>query len=374
MTNTRKVLSIILLLWILIMLFFFIYQSLGFEKQPSVVVVRLVDNNLEFGCLGNINFNCLPNISLKNIEQPVLYIDSAFYRNSSILDIILVRSDQIFVLLEIELKNNQVKYITLPKETLPPLRIAYTDTQVIIGDQTGHVLFIQNGDMKSRVKLTSKSNISVIGGLFVRDNDIVVFSPTPMTENQRTYAQVWLIRLSDYSIEGQLLQMPNFDHLEIGELPQSGKKYLFRIVGVSEDLANVYGFYYLGTEENAAQSMLGIFDTSTLKEISSLNVECPNMVGYSESNGILYSSRSDLEESSIATFINLHNLSSFNMSIFTQDETTTKLIIVPFGGNFLFGTNSRVFIVSPAGKIVKKYNLPLTWHNENYVLFSVNGQ
>lgn len=371
MTNTRKVLSI-LLLGILITLFFFIYRTLGFGKQPSVVVVRLVNNNLEFACLDNIN--CLPNISLKNIEQPVIYIDSAFYKNSSTIDIVLVRSDQVFVLLEIDLKNNQVEYTTLPEETLPPIRVVHTDTQVIIADQTGNVLFIQNGDIKNRVKLTGKGNTSVIEGLFVRDNDIVVFSPVPIIEKQRTYAQVWLIHLSDYSIEGRLLQMPNFDHLEIGELPQSSKKYLFRIIGVSEDLANLYGFYYLGTEESTAQSMLGIFDTSTLKEISSFNIECANMVGYGESNKILYSSRSDLEGSSTAAFINLQSLTSLDMSVFTHDEITTKLIIVPFGKNFLFGTNSRVFVVSPTGKIVKKYNLPLTWHNQNYVLFSVSGE
>lgn len=372
MTNTRKALFIIILLGVLIMLFLFIYRTLDFGKQPSVVVVRLVNNDLEFGCLDNIN--CLPNISLKDIEQPVVYIDSAFYKNSSTLDIILVRSDQIFVLLEIDLKNNQVKYITLPKETLPPLRIAHTDTQVIIGDQTGHLFFIQNGDIKNQVKLTSKDNTSNIAGLFVRDNDIVVFSPVPLNENQRTYAQVWLIHLSDYSIDGQLLQMPNFDHLEIGELPQSGVKYLVQIIGVSEDLTNVYGFYYLGTEENTVQSMLGIFDTSTLREISSLNVECANMAGYIQSNEILYSSRSDSEGSSTAAFINLHNLSSLDVSIFTQDEITTRLIIVPFSENFLFGTNSRVFIVSPTGKIAKKYSLPLTWHNENYVLVSASGE
>lgn len=373
MANVRKILSRILLLGILITLFTFIYRTLASGKQSSVVVVRLVNHSLEFACLDNNN--CLSNISLNNIEQPVTYIDSAFYRNSNTIDIILVRSDQIFVLLEIDLKNNQVKYITLPEETLPPLRIAHTDKHVVIGDQTGHVLFIQDGTIKDRVKLTSKANISTIAGLFIRDDDVVVvFSPVPVIENQKTYAQVWLIHLSDSSINSQLLQMPNFDHLEIGESPQSGAKYAFGIIGVNEDLTNLYISYYLGKEENTAQLMLGIFDTTTLEEISSSSIECANMVGYNKNNEILYASRSDLEGSSTAAFINLHNLTPLDVSMFIQDEITTRLIIVPFGENFLFGTNSRVFIVTPTGKIVKKYNLPLAWHNENYVLLSISGK
>ncbi len=364
----KKILIGTLLLGILITLFIFVYRTFPSGKQPSVVSVRLDNNSLEFACLGNKN--CLPDISLKTIEQPVIYIDSAFYRNSSTIDIVLVRSDQIFVLLEIDLKNNQVEYITLPEEILPPLRIAHTDKHVVIGDQTGHVLFIQNGEIKSRVKLTSKDNISNIAGLFVRDNEVVVFSPVPVIENQKTYAQVWLIHLNDYSIDDQLLQMPDdFDDLKVGESPQSGVKYALRIIGVSKDLTNLYLLYYLGGKENTAQQMLGIFDTATLEEISSSSVECANMTGYDESNGILYSSKDDLEGGgSTAAFINLHSLTSLDMSMFTQEETTARLIIVPFGENFLFGTNSRVFIVTPTGKIIKKYNLPPAWHNENYVL------
>jgi len=372
MANARKIRSTILLSGISIALFLFIYRTSGFGKQPSVVVVRLANNSLEFACLESEN--CPPDINLKTITQPVIYIDAAFYRNPSTIDIVLVRADQIFVLLEIDLKNNQVEYTTLPEETLPPIRLAYTDAQVIIGDQTGRVLFIQNGEIKSRVKLTGKDNISNIAGLFVRDDEVVVFSPVPVIENQKTYAQVWLIPLSDSRISRQLLQTPNFDHLEIGESPQSGAKYAFRIIGVSKDLTHLYISYYLGKEENTAQQMLGIFDTTTLEEISSSRVECANMTGYDESNGILYSSKDDLEGGgSTAGFINLHSLTSLDMSIFTQDETTARLSIVPFSENFLFGTNSRVFIVTPTGEIVKKYDLPPAWHNENYVLCSISG-
>jgi len=372
MTNIRKILPKFLLLGILVALSIFIYRTLGFWEEPSVVIVRLVNNSLEFACLDNNN--CLPNVSLNNMGQPIIYLDSAFYRNLNTIDIILVRSDQVFVLLEIDLKNNQEKYTTLPEETLPSLRVAHTNTQVIIGDQTGHLLFIQDSSIKNRVKLTSKNNIPNIAGLFVRDNDIVAFSPVPVIKDERTYAQVWLIHLSNSSIDSQLLQMPNFDRLEIGELPKSGAKYVGQIIGVSEDLTNLYVFYYLGTEEGTAQSMLGIFDTSTLKEITSSNVECANMAGYIQSNEILYSSRSDLEGSSTAAFINLHNLTSPDISAFTQDEITTKLIIVPFDENFLFGTNSQVFIVTPTGQIIKKYNLPMMWHNQNYVLVSLSSE
>ncbi len=372
MTNIKKILPKILLLGALITVSVFIYRTLSFKEQPSVSIVRLVNDSLEFACLDNNN--CLPNVNLNSIGQPAIYIDSAFYRNSNTIDIIFVRSDQIFVLLEIDLKNNQEKYIALPKETLPPLRVTHTDTQVIIGDQTGRLFFIQDGDIKNQVNLTNKDNTSNIAGLFVRDNNVVVVSPVPVIENKKTYAQVWLIHLSDFSINNVLLQIPNFDRLEIGEFPQSGTKYASRIIGVSEDLANLYVFYYLGTEEGAAQLMLGIFNTFTLKEIASLRVECANMAGYIQSNEILYSSRSDLEGSSTAAFINLHNLTSFDVSTFTQDEITTKLIIAPFDKNFLFGTNSQVFIVTQTGKISKKYNLPLTWHNQNYVLIALSGE
>ena len=331
-----------------------------------------VNNSLEFACLDKNN--CLPNVNLNNIGQPVIYIDSAFYRNSNTIDIILVRSDQVFVLLEIDLKNNQEKYTILPEETLPPLRIVHTDTQVIIGDQTGHLLFIQDGNIKNRVRLIRKDHISTIAGLFVRDNDIVAFSPVPVIKDEKTYAQVWLIHLSNSSIDNQLLQMPNFDRLEIGESPQSGAKYASGIIGVSKDLTNLYISYYLGTEENTAQSMLGIFDTSTLEEIISSNVECANMAGYIQSNEILYSSRIDLEGSSTAAFINLHNLTPLDISAFTQDEITTKLIIVPFDENFLFGTNSQVFVVTSTGQIKKKYNLPMMWRNQNYVLVSLSSE
>jgi hypothetical protein len=372
MTNIRKILPGFLLSGIVVVLFIFVYRTLDFRKSPSVAIVRLVNNNLEFVCLDNNN--CLPNIDLNNIEQPIIYIDSAFYKNPDTVDIILVRSDQIFVLLEIDLKNNHEKYITLPEETLPPLRIAHTDAQVIIGDQTGHLFFIQGGGIREQIKLVRKGNISAIAGLFVRNNDVVVFSPVPVIENERTYAQVWLIHLNDFSIDSQLLQIPNFDHLEIGGLPQSGAKYASRIIGVSEDLTNVYVFYYLGVEEGVARPMLGMFNTSTLKETSSLNVECVNMAGYVQTNGILYSSRSDLEGSSTAAFINLRNLTSLDVSTFTQNEMTTKLIIAPFDKTFLFGTNSTVFIVTPTGKILKKYNLPLAWHDQNYVLIAFSGK
>jgi hypothetical protein len=43
-----------------------------------------------------------------------------------------------------------------------------------------------------------------------------------------------------------------------------------------------------------------------------------------------------------------------------------KLIIIPFGENFLLGAASNISLLSPSGEILQKFPLPKKWINQPY--------
>ena len=47
-----------------------------------------------------------------------------------------------------------------------------------------------------------------------------------------------------------------------------------------------------------------------------------------------------------------------NPADFFSAETEATFMVSPFGDNFLIGTDSHVFMVTPAGKVVKTYAFP----------------
>lgn len=362
-----------LLLGLLIALFVIIQLQLDLNNYLPITLARLDSNNIVFECL---NFNkCPENIQLDDVEQSIVYIDSAFYQNPDKIVLVMRSSDEAIIVMEVNLKSNQKIYTVVPNATVPPLMVAHTDTQLVIGDKTGQLFFIQDGILSNQVKLLADNNTN-IANLFIKNKSVVVLNSDPINQDNKAYAQVWLIDMDKASVSSQLLPMPKFSYLEAGEVTRNGIKYAGRLVNVSEDLTKLYFLYYLGANEGLAQLTLGMFDVNTLEEKSVSDTKCINlMTGYSQYNGIMYSNRNDLEGNANATFVSMQNLTSIaDMSAFVQNELTTKLVIKPFYQNFLFGTNSRIFVVMPSGEIVKEYSIPLAWNNQNYILIAYHGK
>jgi hypothetical protein len=352
----------------------FIYQQLELRNSLPVMITRLDNNTIEFHCLKTNK--CPSRIKLDNVVQPIVYIESSFYQNPDTIVLVMRRSDETIIVFEINPKNNQTKYTILSQPTIPPLMIVYTDMQVVIGDKTGQLFFIQDGVLSNQVKLKADDNNTSIANLFIKNNKIIALNSNPINHDNKTYTQVWLINLSDTRVSSQLLPIPEFDKLGINEPIQSGAKYAGRLTNISEDLTKLYYFYYLGSTEGLAELTLGMFDVNTFEEKSTSSDHCINlMTGYAQYTGIMYSSKNDLEGNASAVFVNMKNLTPVtDMSKFVQNELTTKLVIEPFYQNFLVGTNSKLFVVTPLGETVKEYALPPQWNNQNYVLVAYQGQ
>jgi hypothetical protein len=338
------------------------------QINTPITFVYLDGHTLIFECVGENE--CFQNYDLDQFAKfqgVSLHIGPVFSTSPSNIYVTFVENYSGFnTILNINPETKQIRSLDLPDLIEPYLALPVQDKMVFPNGQNGKLFILQKD--QSFVEVDLEANIT---RLIEGDRANLYALSYSNDEDGNTFWAIFDINLETGLFTKSGLEGPSFDFLLEGETPQAGAKYGARLVSVSPDLKYLYYLYYLAENENKGDLTLGMFDAKELTEVhSTSDVRCLNlMVGYAQSQNVLYSSQLFLEGSEKATLVDMSTLQPIiDSNEMTKNEQDSRLTIVPFGEYFLLGMDSKVVVISPKGKIIDEYALPIEWTNRDYTL------
>lgn len=267
-------------------------------------------------------------------------------------------------------RHNPIEQVELDTEEVSSCQ--YRSGRMVFAGRGVDEIVIMEKDLSYKIvkPKTVGSNISIGGLVEGGENKVIAFNELPVTQNGKQFAEVFIIDLNSGEITERLIPAPPSEIPSFGGSLSPMVKYNLIFIGVSQDLKKLY-YSYLETEDagsNVLYTRLGMFDTENEKEMYTYNRCCPPSDGYQQYKEFLFVGHVP-EAAGVALLLSMKDLSPVaDIHELLKGEETSKISIHPFGKYFIVGTQSKVFLLSQDGHILKKYPLPSELIGEDYAI------
>ncbi len=331
-----------------------------------IAAIYLDGSTLHFNCLDDSS--CFHDLDLgseiKQANDPLqhpLRIGFAYYDNNSTFYALLSGSTGQY-LAKVNLEKSQVQILDPSSFIggLGPGMASIVQGKLILSTANGKISVVQN-DFSIKTIADLKSHI--LDFIETKDSKIAAISTNGLLQNGSKQIKVFLVNTDSGIVEEKILSVP----LE-GE---------WFFIAVDQDIRHLYLEPVGNSITLTYTNILDVFDLQTQKITLSIPISNSDALTYStqtakqyQYHGIwYYSRRCPCEGPAPAMLINMSTLKPvINPEDFLKNEADATFIISPFGDNFLIGTHSRVFLITPDGNIIKTYNLPSDWVGRDYLL------
>lgn len=277
------------------------------------------------------------------------------------------RSD---IVLHVIPRHDPIKRIELDTEGISSYQYCY-GKMVFAGRGVNKIVIMDKDFSHKIVKPKTIGSKIVIGGLVKgEENKVIAFNQLPVEENGKQFAEVFIVDLNSGEITEKLLPAPPSEEPSFGVPLSPTVKYNLLFIGVSEDLKKLYYSYFEAEEagSNVLYTRLGMFDTENEEELHTYSKCCPPPDGYQQYREYLFSGHVP-EAAGAALLLSMKDLSPVvDLHELLKGEGTSKISIVPFGKYFIVGTQSKVFLLSQDGHILKEYPLPPDLIGKGYTI------
>jgi hypothetical protein len=335
---------------------------------PPITILYLDGSVIHFHCLDTQK--CFSDVDVANpirtLNDPKkhpLSLWSAYYGNDSTIYLEIGGSiwDD---LVKINSQTNQVQFLDISVPSLSPRSdvlpmflpggIKMIHGKIVVGTTDGRIGIVQDDFSLKTIDLGSPIRD------FIEANNAkvaVVSADDSSLPNGKLQAKIFLIDINSGKVEEKLFKGPQAKG---------------QIVTVDQ---NIHNLYWVSFENKT----LHLFDIQAQKDILSVPISDAEVWAYTtlttprfQYHGIWYiGGRCPCEG---PFFPLMMNMSTLKPVIDPEDllkdepESDRTFMIAPFGDNFLIGTHSRVFVISPNGTVIKTYDLPKEWMGRNYLL------
>jgi hypothetical protein len=259
-----------------------------------------------------------------------------------------------------------VKSIELPKELQNLIIRLAEDRLILVNDNSDNVFIIHHDLSIVNVKVGHPINKLIETG----SQNVIALNTNPVENGSDSFVEVSEIDIVMAKFTQKRLKLPLLEPIHDQSTPEVGKNYLINIEGISTNLKYLYCLFYRGDTPHIPR--LGAFNFETSREIASTQErELIKMTsGYAEYHDRLFTPGSPVyEEYSIGpTLIDMSAVKSLIDYESDPELRSGKFYVVPHGESFLLGTANQILIMSPTGKILKKYPLPEKWIDRRYAI------
>lgn len=337
------------------------------ETAAPIAIVSLEGQILKFECVDRAN--CIPDTDLAGyvlLDTP-FELARVYYWSPSSVFVTLYSTKTIpwsFSVIHINAQTGGIKSTKLPVD-FDDIRYTVIGGRFIVAGYGEDFLYILSNDL-SIIRVDIGFPIrSLIGA---NERQVIALNTDPVEQEDDAYVNVSIIDVITGDARKEGFKLPGLEINRSLPTSQAGHKYLFTIEGISRDLTKLYCLYVLGGTPLTGR--LGTFDIETSQEVAfTEDRELIHITyGYAQYHDILFTGNPGSGESlSTATLVNMSTVTS--LLDFDQNPLWRhRLVIVPFGENFLLGSMSQIILMSQSGEILQRYPLPEKWLSRNYKL------
>jgi hypothetical protein len=370
--NKRLLYITLAIISVLIVIVAVVFLAGPNNKDPSattigsplpITVIFLDGSTIHFHCLDGQK--CFTDVDLgeqiraaNNPDTHPLRIGFAYYGKDSTLYILLVGAIGQYLA--------KVNLITEEAQILDPAPFIgglfpgmsnMVHGKLVLATVDGKIGIVQDDFSVKTIDLKAP----ILDFIEANNSKIAAISTSSLLQDGTGQANIFLVDVNTDEIEKKILNSP-----------QQGSWWF---VGVDQDIKHLF---WLPAGNNATYSnVLNVFDLQAQKDDLSVPISNFDALTYTtqtakryQYRGIWYYSRrrAFLEGPYPAMMMDMSTLKQvINPDDFLKNEANAILMISPFGDNFLIGTNSQAFMVSPNGKIIQRYSLPKDWIGKDYL-------
>lgn len=336
------------------------------EMDPPIAIVSIEDQTLMFECVDRVN--CISNINLDSqVHLDLPYeLGPVLYWNPTSIYLILYSDSSVPLernVLHLNPQTGEIKSTMLSSE-LNNLHFVVVDDRLIFAEDNGNRIHILSSDLSiENIKLDFKVN-SLVSTF---DHQIIALDEHPVEVEGVSHVNISIVNVFTGLTTKEQLPFPNLESKYERASLDMGKTYLINIEGISRDLRKLYCLYFLGSQPNTPR--LGTFNIDNSNEL--VSTSDPEIVritsGYAQYHEMLYTSNSGDGYGVGASLVEMSGVESL-LDFKKNPDWKKKLIINPFGEQFLLGSASDIYLLSPSGEILKKFPLPNKWIGKSYKL------
>ena len=332
------------------------------DPDPPLALAFLEDQTIHFECLNRQN--CIPEVDLEGHVHfdSLYYLGKIFYWNPENIYITLLSSSAIpdkMDIIHVNSITGEIKTIQSPDEAESSL-IKIAGGRLILARFLGQRITILEGDLS----ITEVGVGFDIHKMIIDGDKVIILNQIPVEMDGRIYVDVSVVNVISKEVKSERLKLPGLDMPHNSSTPETNRKYLIYIEGISGDLNNLYCVFRNGNEPDIAR--LGTFniETSMLVAMTSGGATAG---GYGQYHEILYTEYSEKDDGGSGA--SLYNMATGRSLIDldnNRDWIRNNLLVVPFGDNILLGRSNEIVLLSPTGIIIKRYALPEIWADQDY--------
>jgi hypothetical protein len=326
------------------------YSSIvAIKNLPSVTATYLDGSTLRFDCLDtskcftDVDLGAKVKAAYQNEFNP--HLGFAYYDENGMLYMLIEGSFERF-LVKVDPRTGQVQILdpTPFLEGLSPGGMAIMiQDKLVMATVDGKISIVQDDFSVKTIDI--KAPIQDIIETF--DSWVAAISANSLLQNGKSQVKVFLVDVNTSHVE----------EVKIAN-PQEGDWWLLTVDQAIQHLywlpnAKVLKAFDLAAQKDVLSVPLSDGDSWTYTTMTAKRYQYHDIWYYSRR--ILFS-----ERPYPAMMVDMSTLKPIvSQADFLSTETDpTTFMVSPFGDNFLIGTDSHVFMVTPAGKVVKTYAFP----------------
>ena len=334
------------------------------DVTPPITLVSLKDQTIHFDCLDRNK--CIPDVDLAGhalFDSP-FHLGRVFYWNQESIYLTLLSDSTIpekMDIIHVNPKTGDVKSIKSPDEAENSL-LSIGGGRLILARNQGQTVYIIEPDLS-----ITKVAVGIdIYKMIVDGSKVIALNQVPVEKDGQIYVDISVVDVVSKVAKSNRLNLPGIEMYPGLPSLEQNKIYLMYVEGVGENQKKLYCVFVNGDEPGVVK--LGTFDVLTPEVIVETQGGVSAM-GYSQYHEILYLEYSEKSDGGPgASLYNMSTGQSLIDSLNNPDWRGKKLLVVPFGDNLLLGRSDEVILLSPTGAILRRFNLPEEWLNQDYRL------